>query len=371
MTAGEIYWWLALERAPFVGPITISKLMSAFGNPRTIIEAGTDVIKSTGLVSSRIAESLGSYKPDDEGIQQDIETLARLDARVMTRWDEDYPKNLLEIYDPPAILFVRGEFQAKDDLAIAVVGSRASSNYGDSVTTAITRDLVRSGVCVVSGLARGIDTVCHATALNEGGRTIGVLGCGLDINYPSENKALIERMAREGVVMSEFRPGSEPLRTNFFRRNRIVSGLSKAVVVVEASRRSGSMITVNHALDQGRDVFAVPGNVLHERSRGPHSLIKQGAGLVESAQDILSVVFPPSLEKASLQPTRVTPTVPNVDVSETAQKVLDCLDADPFAVDTLCQMSGLQARNVLTALMELELLGLVKQSPGKLFSRKE
>ena len=365
----DLYWWLALERAPFVGPVSMSKLITAFGNPRSAVEATTETIKSRGVVNTRTAEALGAYRPDESQIQQEIEILEELNARVITRWDDEYPLNLNSIYDPPAILFVRGTFRPEDEKAIAVVGSRASSNYGESMTTTITRDLVRAGFCIVSGLARGIDTICHTTALNEGGRTLGVLGCGLDINYPSENKSLVEAMSSHGAVISEFRPGVQPVKTNFYRRNRIVSGLSKAVVVVEASRRSGSLITVNHALDQGRDVFAVPGSVLHERSRGPHHLIRQGAGLVESAQDIISSLFPSIAPEKLGRNESVKTNVPEADISDNARKIFDILDLDSVPVDTLCQISKLEVRLVLTALMELELLGLVRQSPGKLFSR--
>ncbi len=365
----DLYWWMALERAPFVGPITISRLISAFGNPQSVIGADSQTIKNRAGVSSRIAESLGAYRPVEYDIRKDMEKLDKLGARVITRWQADYPGNLLTIYDPPAMLFVRGTLKTQDNQAIAVVGSRECSHYGENMASALTRDLVRAGLCIVSGLARGVDTVAHTTALNEGGRTIGVLGCGLDINYPRENRELVEKMSSEGVVMTEFRPGVEPLKTNFHRRNRIVSGLSRGVVVVEASRRSGSLITVNHALDQGREVFAVPGNVLYERSRGPHHLIKQGAGLVENAQDIVSALFSSSGPVRQTQSCLPKPRLPEPDMSEPARRVFDLLDVDSVPVDTICRASSLEARSVLAALMELELLGLVKQSPGKLFSK--
>lgn len=365
----DLYWWLALERAPFVGPITIAKLIAAFGHPKSVLTAGFDEIRTKSAISARIADAITLYRPDGNEIQRDMDKLAEMGARLITRWDSDYPGNLLDIYDPPALLFVRGCLKPGDELAIAVVGSRMSSNYGVKVTNIITRDLVRAGFTIVSGLARGIDTVCHSSALNEGGRTIGVLGCGLDIHYPAENRELMDRMAEQGAVISEFRPGIRPYRTNFFRRNRIVSGLSKAVLVVEASRRSGSLITVNHAIDQGRDVFAVPGNVLHECSRGPHHLIKQGAGLVESAQDILSGIFPSNEVRDRIPEESVTLSLYSGDISELARQVLECVDMDPVPVDIICQISGLTAGNVLAALMELELLGIIKQSPGKVFSK--
>lgn len=365
----DLFWWLALERVPFVGPITISKLISAFGDPKSILEANPETMRDRVAVSPRIVDSLGAYRPDEHQILKDIEKLDELGARVITRWHDDYPRNLLSIYDPPALLFVRGTLKPEDDISVAVVGSRACSDYGQKMTVNITRDLVKAGLCIVSGLARGIDTVCHKTALKAGGRTIGVLGCGLDINYPSENKDLVEKMALQGAVISEFRLGIEPLRTNFYRRNRIVSGLSKAVLVVEASRRSGSLITVNHALDQGRDVFAVPGNAFHERARGPHYLIKQGAGLVEHAEDLLSSLLSGNEPVRGLPAEALEIKTAAPDMSELARKILDCLDADLVPVDVLCHVSKLEVRSVLTALMELELLGLVKQSPGKLFSR--
>ncbi len=365
----DLYWWLALERAPFLGPITIAKLIAAFGHPKSVLTAGIDEIRTKSAISVRVADAITLYKPDGNEIQRDMDILAKMGARLITRWDSDYPGNLLDIYDPPALLFVRGCLKPEDELAIAVVGSRMSTSYGINVTKMITRDLVRAGFTIVSGLARGIDAICHSSALNEAGRTIGVLGCGLDIHYPAENKELMDRMAEHGAVISEFRPGIRPYRTNFFRRNRIVSGLSKAVLVVEASRRSGSLITVNHALDQGRDVFAVPGNVLHESSRGPHHLIKQGAGLVESAQDILSAIFPSSEVSGTSPEDSVTPARHSADISEQARQVLECVDLDPVPVDIICKMSGLTAAKVLASLMELELLGIIKQSPGKVFSK--
>ncbi|MGD9817852.1 MAG: DNA-processing protein DprA [Desulfomonilaceae bacterium] len=365
----DLFWWLALDRAPFVGPITIAKLISAFGNPQSVFEADPEMVRNKVSISSRVVDALVNYKPDEYQIRKDIDTLNNLGARIITRWDPDYPSNLNHIYDPPALLFVRGNLKPEDEQAIAVVGSREHSNYGAKVTSMITRDLSCAGICIVSGLARGIDTICHISALDAGGRTIGVLGCGLDIYYPRENRSLIEEMAEKGVVISEFRPGMEPLKTNFHRRNRIVSGLCKAVLVVEASRRSGSLITVNHALDQGRDVFAVPGNVLHERSRGTHYLIKQGAALTENAQDVLTSVFPTKNASAVDASKPLKSKISGIELSDLAQHVSECVDEDPITVDTICQLSGLEVRKVLAALMELELLGLIRQSPGKVFSK--
>jgi DNA processing protein len=250
---------------------------------------------------------------------------------------------------------------------VAVVGARNPTRYGLEMTEQISRDLVREEITLVSGLARGIDTACHKAALKGGGRTIGVLGCGIDVVYPRENKELIEEMAQAGAVISEFRPGVAPLATNFYRRNRIVSGLAKGVLVVEATRNSGSLITAAHALDQNRDVFAVPGNVMNKRSAGPHHLLKQGAGLVECADDIVQGLFTPL--EAKSQPSLFQASEEADSLSEAARLVLEALDLDPVPIDLLCETLKIDAGTLSGALMELELHGLVRQHPGKMFAR--
>ena len=322
--------------------------------------------EKTGL-SEKLAAAIAEFRPPEDEIARDAETLERLGARLVTRWDSDYPANLTEIYDPPALLFVRGSLLPGDTRAIAVVGTRTPSHYGLEMTSAITRDLVAAGVTLVSGLARGIDTACHKAALKQGGRTIGVLGCGIDFLYPRENKSLIEETASSGAVISEFRPGIPPLATNFYRRNRIVSGLVKGVLVVEANRNSGSLITAAHALDQNRDVFAVPGSVMNKRAWGPHQLLKQGAWLVESADDILTALFPRPETQA--QPTLFEQPDESEDLSEAARRVLESLDPDPVPIDILCETLGMEPGRLAAVLLELELKGMVRQHPGKMFAR--
>ncbi|MGC8604347.1 MAG: DNA-processing protein DprA, partial [Desulfomonilaceae bacterium] len=275
VTSQDIYNWLALERIPMVGPLTIAKLIESFREPQEVFRASAaEIRRKTGL-SERLSKSIALYQPESVEINRDMSLLDRLEARLITRWGRYYPSNLKDIYDPPALLFVRGSLLAEDYRAVAMVGTRNPTRYGIEFAKSLTRDLVRSSFTIISGLARGIDTVCHQTALKEGGRTIAVIGCGLDVVYPKENGGLIQQIAERGAVVSEFRPGIAPLKTNFFRRNRIVSGLSKAVIVVQAAKKSGSLITAYHALEQNRDVFAVPGAITNERSRGPHYLIKQ------------------------------------------------------------------------------------------------
>jgi DNA processing protein len=361
-----LYDWLALERIPRVGPLTIAKLLEAFKTPKAAMEAHADEIRRRTGLGEKLAAIISSYKPPHSEILEDLEIIKRLDVNVILRWNPDYPKNLREIYDPPALLFVRGGVVEQDERAVGIVGTRNPTAYGMEMTRTLTRDLVRAGVTIVSGLARGIDTTCHKTAVKEGGRTIGVLGCGLDVVYPRENGPLMEEMVRYGAVVSEFRPRVQPLGTNFYRRNRIISGLSKGVLVVEAAMGSGSLITAKHALDQNRDVLAVPGNILNSRSAGPHHLLKQGAALVQSADDVIECLFRQS--PAPAQPPLFR-TSEEPDVSPEAKKVLDVIELDPIPIDLICEAAKMEAGKVSGILLELELSGLVKQHPGKMFAR--
>lgn len=359
--------WLILERIPGVGPITIARLIKAFGNPRSAMEAPAEDIRLRAGLSERIARNIVQFRPPDADISRDMKILQDLDTTIITRWDPHYPENLKEIYDPPALLFVRGDVIPSDRRAVAVVGTRNPSRYGLEMTESITRDLVRAGITIVSGLARGIDTACHRSALKAGGRTIGVLGCGIDVCYPRENKSLVEEMIEHGAVISEFRPGIRPLATNFYRRNRIVSGLTKGTLVVEAAPKSGSLITAAHALDQNREVFALPGSILNKRSWGPHHLLKQGAALIESANDIVQTLFEPMSTKPHISAHNTQEDTEGL--SETARSVLDSIDLDPVPIDSLCVGLKIDAGRLSGLLLELELRGLIKQHPGKMFSK--
>jgi DNA processing protein len=331
------------------------------------MQAKAGEIRRRAALSEKLARSIADFIPPETQITRDIAILEKLAARLITRWDDDYPPNLREIYDPPALLFVRGSIRPEDTRAVALVGTRNPTRYGLDMAQQITRDLVRAGVTVISGLARGIDTACHKAALKEGGRTIGVLGCGIDVVYPRENCELMDEIVETGAVISEFRPQTAPLATNFYRRNRIVSGLAKGVVVIEATKNSGSLITTAHALEQNRDVFAVPGNIMSKRSEGPHHLIKQGAGLVESGEDILSSVFQSVTETAQASLFEIRDEA--AEVSGNAREVLEALDLDPVPIDALCESLGMQAGKLSGILLELELHGLIRQYPGKMFSK--
>lgn len=359
--------WLALERIPRVGPLTVARLMTAFGSPRAALQADAAEIRNRTGLSEKLARIIADFNAPQEEITRDIAILDKLMARVVTRWHDNYPANLREIYDPPALLFVRGSFKLEDTRAVALVGTRNPTRYGLDLAQQITRDLVRSGVTVVSGLARGIDTACHKAALKEGGRTIGVLGCGIDVVYPRENRDLMDEIVANGAVISEFRPQIAPLATNFYRRNRIVSGLAKGVVVIEAAKNSGSLITAAHAVDQNRDVFAIPGSVLNKRSEGPHHLIKQGAGLVESGEDIVSSLF--QSERTGAQACLFEVRSEAADLSDIAREVLEAIDPDPMPIDMLCETLRMEPGKLSGILLELELCGLIRQHPGKMFAR--
>jgi DNA processing protein len=273
--------------------------------------------------------------------------------------DPRYPALVAGIFDPPLVLWSRGAVTILAAPAVAIVGSRAASVYGEETAARLASDLAARGLVIVSGLARGIDAAAHRGALAAGGRTVAVLGCGVDVVYPPEHAALMDEVARTGVVVSEFPPGMPPLPFNFPRRNRIISALSLGVVVVEARQRSGALITADCALEQGREVMAVPGSVLSERHRGSHTLLKAGAGLVETANDVLEALKLVGRESGAAAGCVVVedPLVAAMDAGEA------------YALDALATMSGNDAATLLPRLLELELQGFVRRLPGGRFVR--
>lgn len=289
-----------------------------------------------------------------------MERLAQAKVKYVTLLDADYPENLKTIFDPPPVLYYRGELKAEDALAVAIVGSRRATPYGRESATRLARELARAGVTVVSGLARGIDSCAHRGALAGGGRTLAVLGSGLDVIYPPENARLYAEIAENGAVISEFPLGTAPEPGHFPRRNRVISGLSRAVVVVEAARTSGSLITADCALEQGREVLAVPGPITSPMSWGTNNLIKQGAKLLQEVTDVLSTLGLPSpgVEEAA-----------KPDLTTQEEKVYSFFSERALHIDELVHLSGLTVQEVTAILMMLELKGLVRQLPGKMFCR--
>ena len=290
MTDQELTYWLALKWVEGVGHVTFKTLVQTFGSPQEVFDAPLSSLRNMEGIGQKTASHIKSFSKWQQ-VEHELALTHKHHVSIITYGDPLYPKNLLNIYDFPPFLYVKGTLR-EDDICIAVVGSRLASTYGRFSTERLCRELALKGVTIVSGLARGIDTAAHKGCLAAKGRTIAVLGCGMDIIYPKENKDLFEKIPLQGAIITEFPFGTPPNGPNFPARNRIISGLSLGVVVVEASYRSGSLITARVALEQGREVFAVPGSIDADGSKGTNKLIKDGAKLIESADDILEEILP-------------------------------------------------------------------------------
>jgi DNA processing protein len=364
--AEDIFYWLALSLTPGVGGILIKRLLDHFKTPEAVFQASMkDLLQIEGL-GEKVAKEI-QKGPVEKKVEKELYLLREVGGKMMTINDESYPTRLREVYDPPPVLYVRGELRKEDELAVAIVGSRKTTPYGRWMTEKMGQELARHGITIVSGMARGIDSLAHWGALSGGGRTVAVLGCGVDVVYPRENRKLFNKIIDQGAVLSEFPMGSPPEGGHFPKRNRIISGLSIGVVVVQASMESGSLITANYALEQGREVFAVPGNVGSESSRGTHQLIKEGAKLVESSEDILEEILP-QLEKERESPQKVES--PARDLTEEERILYDQLSETPLHIDALIRESQFDPGKVSSLLLNLELKGLILQWPGKCFSKK-
>ena len=356
--------WIALRLVRGVGNVTYRQLLDRFASPREILRTSPAMLTEAGT-SVRVAREIAAFDQWEE-VEAELEKLARMNARLVTQTDAEYPERLRQIHDPPPFLYIRGHVEPRDTLAIAIVGARTASTYGRKMARELAQELAGCGVCVVSGLARGIDSEAHQASLATGGRTIAVLGSGLDVVYPREHIALAEQIAASGAVVSEFSLGSQPEAGNFPYRNRVISGISLGTVVVEATEKSGSLITAQCALDQNREVFAVPGPVTASRSRGPHRLIKAGAKLVESIDDILSEIAPALARTDRVE--KNGPSVPVVPLEPDEEMVLQLFPEEAVHVDTLITGSGLEPARVLEVLLGLELKGVVTQLPGMYFT---
>ena len=354
----EHYYWFALRSVPLIGNITFRKLVERFGSPRRIMEATPDELVGKG-VSPAIAAAVAAHNYQ-ESAERECRAVEKSGARVVDFLSDQYPRLLLEIHDPPPFLYVRGSLEGCDP-AVAVVGSRRATPYGVQTTSRLAAELAEQGVTIVSGMARGIDTAAHHGALTAGGRSIGVLGCGIDVIYPSENRRLFAEMADKGGLVSEFPMATPPVAANFPRRNRIISGLSRGVLVVEAAEKSGSLITAQFALEQGREVFAIPGAITSGASRGTNRLIKQGAKLVESAADIMEE-FP-----ADGKP-RPVPIQPELFLEPRERGIHDLLSGGPLHIDEIAAKGRLTVQELSAMLLRLELQGVVMQLPGKYFT---
>jgi len=363
----EAFFWLSLRQVPGVGNVICNRLIKKFQTPEKVFHASPEELKKIEGLRSQTIEAIVAFK-DNDWAKKELDQIEKQEITFVTIQDERFPRNLKEIYDPPPFLYVKGELWEKDNLSLAVVGSRNASSYGKAMTKRLSRTLTERGFTIVSGLARGIDTCAHRGALEGGGRTLAVLGSGIDLIYPWENKGLAEVITRHGAIVSEFPLGTQPEAINFPPRNRIISGFSLGAVIVEASFRSGSLITARMALEQGREVFAVPGNVDSPWSKGTNRLIKEGAKLIMDPDDIIEEVLPQY--KAPITSRQEKPPETK-GLTPEGRKIFDLLDSNPLHIDHLIQHSGLRPNLVSSLLLELELKEFVKQLPGKMFIKCE
>jgi DNA processing protein len=354
-SADELKYWVGFSKMPGIGRVKISQLLEHFTTMEYAWKASAGELKRAGL-DSKTVDTVVNLRPRIS-LDAEIDGLKQHKVEVLTCDSPAYPQRLKEIYDYPPVLYVRGNLLPEDECCIAVVGTRRATVYGRQVTEDIVNDLARNRITIVSGLAKGIDSTAHRAAIEGDGRTIAVFACGLDIVYPAENAKLAREVMEHGALISEYPLGTRPKADNFPRRNRIMSGLSLGVLVIEAGESSGALITANQAVEQNREVFAIPGSILSPASRGTNHLIQEGAKLVRNYVDVLEelnlAIMAQQLEMKELLPT-----------DETESLLLKQLSHEPTHIDELCRNSGLETALVSSTLTMMELKGMVKHVGG-------
>jgi DNA processing protein len=358
-SAPDPRYLLGFGRVPYIGPARIARLLERYGDLARAWSAPAAELRH--VLDERSLESLVRTRATLD-LDKEYERIKDLGITIVTRAESAYPRLLAEIPAPPPVLYLKGDLRSEDDLAVAVVGTRRLTSYGREVASRIAGELAASGVTIVSGLARGIDGVAHRAALAAGGRTIAVLGCGVDVVYPPEHHRLAEQIAESGALLSDYPPGQPPDAPNFPARNRIISGLTLAVVVVEAPARSGALITVDFAADQGRDVFVVPGSVLSAASAGCNRLLRDGARPVTSAEDVL--------EDLNLGRRREQVAVQQaLPLDENERRLLALLTAEPQHIDEIAAVGNVPIHEAASLLTMLELKGLVRNAGAQHYAR--
>jgi DNA processing protein len=371
MTRAVLESWLRLRAIDGVGDLTALRLVRAWHSPEAVLDASRDDLTRSGC-SPQLADAIrrGPDSPVCRSIERELNAIERGRIEVRSVLDTTYPARLKMIADPPPLLYITGTLTEQDELAVAIVGARRATAAGRVMTEELSHDLAALGVTVVSGLARGVDAAAHRGALAAQGRTIAVLGCGIDQTYPPEHERLRRQIEERGAILSEVPVGAPPHSHHFPRRNRIISGLSLGVIVTEAAINSGSLITARLAAEQGREVFAVPGFVKEATSRGTNALLKEGAALIERAQDVIDAVMP-QLEPAlrlRLQPSREQ-NVRGDQLGKEEQLVYDALSYEPLTVDDVIVTTGLSVPTVMASLLSLELRQRVRPLPGQRYLR--
>ena len=383
LTQEEQLDWLALRVVPGLGARTTVRLLVRYGSPQAILRASRSELEAQGVAGS-VAQSISSGCAFDDAVLQQ-QKLQECGAELIVLGDPRYPALLKEIFDPPALLFVRGQVELLGSLMLAIVGTRRPTPYGLAVTERLSGDLARAGLTIASGMARGIDSAAHRGALAAEGLTVAILGCGVDVVYPSENRKLAAQIAERGLLVSEFPMGAPAYPQNFPIRNRVISGLSLGVLVTEGAQYSGSAITARMALEQGREVFAVPGSIISRLSWGPNLLIKQGAKLVQDWNDIVVELAPEHRRELASRaqgrlfaedgdgnaPAASGASQPPEGLSTIARQVLQLLRVEtPTHIDALLdRLEAISSSEAIAALFELEMAGTIRQLPGKNFVR--
>jgi len=375
----DIEKWLKLIRANGIGPTTFRRLLERFGRPDRILGASVGELAKTNGIGIKTAERIASSRNTFDAAAE-LEKAHRLGIWIIHLRDERYPTVLKQIYDPPPVLYVKGTLTKQDNLSISIVGSRSCSLYGQEQSSRLAHFLSSAGFTISSGMARGIDTAAHQGALSAGGRTIAVQGCGLGHIFPPENKRLFELISQSGACISELPLDFEPLAANFPARNRIIAGLSLGTIVVEAGLKSGALLTANAAMEYNREVMAVPGKIDSPLSKGSHQLIKQGAKLIESVEDIMEALgyYGRQLTEqvsTAAQKAREIIDKPLFDIGDlklnnNEKKIYNCLKKEPLHIEQIITEANLTAGNINAGLISLRLKGLIKQLPGSLFLRR-
>ncbi|HSW62479.1 MAG TPA: DNA-processing protein DprA [Dissulfurispiraceae bacterium] len=367
MVRDKLSYWLALTFAKDIGPATVKKLISALGSPEKIFSSSPRTLAGIPDVGEARAQKIAAFEGWDR-VERERSAIAALQVKVVPYTAPEYPASLRVFDDAPVLLYQKGTLVPEDCYSIAMVGSRRMSEYGRKVAHMMASGLAERGITVVSGMARGIDTTAHKGALSAGGRSIAVLGCGIDRPYPPENKALFLDLAQNGCVISEFPIGTPPNKENFPRRNRIISGLSLAVLVVEAAENSGSLITAEYALEQGKDVFAVPGNITAPNTSGSNGLIQKGAKLVRRVDDMLEELAPKLRGMLKSSGTDRAAHVHRLEITPEEGAICNVLGDEPKHVDLIARETQFPPSRLSAMLLSLEIKGVIRQIEGKRFT---
>ena len=356
-------YWLALNMVVGVGKTLFHRLVATLGSPHKVFQATRRELQGIDRLPGKTADQILGFDVD-RNAEREFKLVEAMGAQILTLESPDYPELLKSIYDPPPVLYYKGKNPKDLTPSLAVVGTRLASSYGKIAAERLCGSLASMGLCIVSGMARGIDTIAHKAALEAGGSTLAVFGCGLDLTYPPENGSLKKQIIERGAILSEFPMSSKPDRNNFPARNRVISGLSHGTLVIEAGQKSGALITAQFSLEQGREVFSIPGNIYSGKSQGTNQLIKMGAKLVDSPEDVVEEL--PEWIQSVLQ-KKSSAQLEDMDLSSSEKHLMSLLSVEEQHIDNLIENSYLSPAQVSATLIQLELKGMVRQAEGKMF----